>query len=291
MKGEMKKMDIQLSDSKLKSLIRLCKVTGNYKKLAVVGLILISNKVDEISAKLGIRARKKTDHEHLFEYIEFINQIFYKSLQLIIVPEDIVESLKTIELLFMKLRGELPYDHIKEIYEIYYEMRKIDVPNVYKSFEASDMHEYSDLNLFSYLTNKGKKKNPQDRVKYLLLQQIVQKEKLLRKSMGDSFNKDSFEQTLQLNRLKSSLNSKSKGRISAPGKLTSNIYYQISQQISLKYLLLGGVIVFILLDAVVIYESIMFPHLVSVLNIYLITFLGVTLLLFLTYRKLFKQGE
>lgn len=286
------KMDIQLSDSKLKSLIRLCKATGNSKKLAVVGLILISNKVDEISAKLGIRARKKTDHEHLFEYIEFINQIFYKSLQIIVVHEDIVESLKSIELLFMKLRGDLPYDHIKELYEIYYEMRKIDVPNVYKSFVASDMHEYSDLNLFSYLTYKGKKKNShQDRVKSLLFQQIAQKEKVLRKSMDDSFNKDSFEQTLQLNRLKSSINSKSKGRISATGKLTSNIYYQISQQISLKYLLLGGIIVFILLDAVVIYESIMFPHLVSVLSMYLITFLGVALLLFLIYRKLFKRGE
>ena len=286
------KMDIQLSDSKLKSLIRLCKATGNYKKLAVVGLILISNKVDEISVKLGIRVRKKSDHEHLFEYIEFINQVFYKSLQVIVVTEDIVESLKTIELLFMKLRGDLPYDYIKELYEIYYEMRKIDVPNVYKSFEASDMHEYSDLNFFSYLKKKGKKKNiHQDRVKSLLFQQIAQKEKVLRNSMDDSFNKDAFEQTLQLNMLKSSLNSKSKGRISATGKLTSNIYYQISQQISLKYLLLGGMIVFILLDAVVIYESIMFPHLVSVLSIYLITFLGVTLLLFLIYRKLFKQGE
>lgn len=287
----MTKMDIQLSDSKLKSLIRLCKATGNFKKLAVIGLILISNKVDEISAKLGIRARKKTDHEHLFEYIEFINQLFNKSLQVIIVPEDIVESLKTIELLFMKLRGDLPYDHIKELYEIYYEMRKIDVPNVYKSFETSDIHEYSDLNLFSYLTNRGKKKNSQDHVKALLFQQIAQKEKVLRKSMDDSFNKDSFEQTLQLNRLKSSLNSKSKGRISATEKLTSNIYYQISQQISLKYLLLAGMIVFILLDAVIIYESIMFPHLVSVLSIYLITFLGVVLLLSLIYRKLFKRGE
>ncbi|MFX0019566.1 MAG: hypothetical protein ACFFAK_01935 [Promethearchaeota archaeon] len=285
-------MNIQLSDSKLKNLIRLCKATGNYKKLAVVGLILISNKVDEISAKLGIRARKKTEYEHLFEYIEFINQIFYKSVQVIIVPEEIVESLKTIELLFMKLRGDLPYNHIKELYEIYYEIRKIDVPNVYKSFEAKDMHEYSDLNLFSYLTNKGKKKiNHRDRVKSLLFQQIAQKQKVLRKSMEDSFNKDSFEQTLQLNRLKSSLKNKSKGRISATGKLTYNIYYQISQQVSLKYLLLGGVIVFILLDAVIIYESLVFQHLVSVLSMYLITFLGVALLLFIIYRKLFKRGE
>ncbi|MFX1493418.1 MAG: hypothetical protein ACFFBZ_03985, partial [Promethearchaeota archaeon] len=66
-------MEHPLTDSKLKNLIRLCKATGNFKKLAVVGLILISNKIDEISAKLGIRTRKKDEHEHLFSYIEFVN--------------------------------------------------------------------------------------------------------------------------------------------------------------------------------------------------------------------------
>lgn len=285
-------MDVQLTDSKLKNLIRLCKATGNYKKLAVVGLILISNKVDEISAKLGIRTRKKNDHEHLFSYIEFINHIFYESLHLTIVPEELIEPLKTIELLFMKLRGDLPYDHLKELYEIYYEMRKIDVPNIYKSFEAKDMHEYSDLNLFSYLSRSGKKKkNKQSGVKSLLFQQITQKEKHLRDSLDNSFSKESFEQVLQLNRLKASLNSTSKGKISTSSKLGANIYYQMSQQTSLKYLLIGGIIAFMLLGGVIIYESIMFPHLVSVVSIYLITFLGLAVLLFLIYHRLFKRGE
>ena len=285
-------MDVQLTDSKLKNLIRLCKATGNYKKLAVVGLILISNKVDEISAKLGIRTRKKNDQEHLFSYIEFINHIFDESLHLTIVPEELIEPLKTIELLFMKLRGDLPYDHIKELYEIYYEIRKIDVPNIYKSFEAKDMHEYSDLNLFSYLSSSGKKKkNKHNGVKSLLFQQIAQKEKRLRNSIDHSFNKESFEQVLQLNRLKSSLSSPSKGKISTSSKLGSNIYYQMSQQTSLKYLLIGGIIAFMLLGGVIIYESIMFPHLVSVVSIYLITFLGLAVLLFLIYHRLFKRGE
>jgi len=285
-------MDFQLTDSKLKNLIRLCKATGNYKKLAVVGLILISNKVDEISAKLGIRTRKKNDHEHLFSYIEFINHIFYESLHLTIVAEELIEPLKTIELLFMKLRGDLPYDHIKELYEIYYEMRKIDVPNIYKSFEAKDMYEYSDLNLFSYLSKSGKKKkNKQNGVKSLLFQQIAQKEKHLRNSLDHSFNKESFEHVLQLNRLKSSLSSTSKRKISTSSKLGSNIYYQMSQQTSLRYLLIGGIIAFMLLGGVIIYESITFPHLVSVVSIYLITFLGFAVLLFLIYHRLFKRGE
>ena len=285
-------MEHPLTDSKLKNLIRLCKATGNYKKLAVVGLILISNKVDEISAKLGIRTRKKDDQEHLFSYIEFINHIFSESLHFTIVPEEIIEPLKTIELLFMKLRGELPYDHIKKLYEIYFEIRKIEVPNIYKSFEAKDMHEYSDLNLFTYLSKSGKKKKgKQDGVKSLLFQQIAQKEKSLRKSLDDSFNREAFEQVLQLNQLKTSLKSSSKGRISATGKLTSNVYYRMSQQTSLKYLLIGGIIAFILLNGVIIFESITFPYLVSVISIYLITFLGLAILLFLIYHKLFKRGE
>ncbi|MFX1494358.1 MAG: hypothetical protein ACFFBZ_08775 [Promethearchaeota archaeon] len=284
-------MEHPLTDSKLKNLIRLCKATGNFKKLAVVGLILISNKIDEISAKLGIRTRKKDEHEHIFSYIEFVNHILSESLHFTILPEELIEPLKTIELLFMKLRGDLPYDHIKELYEIYFEIRKIDVPNIYKSFEAKDIREYSDLNLFSYLSKSGKKKKgKQDGVKSLLFQQIAQKERKLQKSLDHSFNKEDFEQTLQLNRLKSSLCSSSKGRISTTGKLTSNIYYQISQQTSLKYLLIGGIIAFILLDGVVIFESISFPHLVSVLSIYLITFLGLAILLFLFYHKLFR-GE
>ncbi|MFW9946482.1 MAG: hypothetical protein ACFFDX_06595 [Candidatus Odinarchaeota archaeon] len=284
-------MEHPLTDSKLKNLIRLCKATGNFKKLAVVGLILISNKIDEISAKLGIRTRKKDENEHLFSYIEFVNHILSESLHFTILPEELIEPLKTIELLFMKLRGDLPYDHIKELYEIYFEIRKIDVPNIYKSFEAKDIREYSDLNLFSYLSKSGKKKKgKQDGVKSLLFQQIAQKERKLQKSLDHSFNKEDFEQTLQLNRLKSSLCSSSKGRISTTGKLTSNIYYQISQQTSLKYLLIGGIIAFILLDGVVIFESISFPHLVSVLSIYLITFLGLAILLFLFYHKLYR-GE
>lgn len=285
-------MDTRLSDLKLKNLIRLCKATKNYKKLAVVGLILISNKVDEISTKLGIRARKKAENEHLFKYLEFINRLFYEMVKINIVPEEVIERLKVIELLFMKLRGDIPYDHIKELYEMYYELRKIDVPNVYKSFELEDAHHDSDLNLFSYLSGKGKRKNTRhDQIKQLLMHQITQKEINVRRTMDESFDKESFEKALYLKRLRSSLSSKTKNIIPSTGKLNSNIYYQITQQSSLKYLLLGGIVVFILLLGVIIYESVIFTHLTSVLSLYLITFLGITLVLFLVYHKYFRGGE
>ena len=44
-------MSERLLDLKLKRLIQLCKETGNYKKLAVVSFVLVSNMVDEIGIK------------------------------------------------------------------------------------------------------------------------------------------------------------------------------------------------------------------------------------------------
>ena len=68
-------MNYSVLDSKLKTLIKVCKETGNYKKLGVVSFILTSNILDEIGLKLGIRPRKrnKSSEEHIFRYMELIN--------------------------------------------------------------------------------------------------------------------------------------------------------------------------------------------------------------------------
>ena len=67
-------MNYSIIDSKLKTLIVMCKETGNRKKLAVVSFILVSNILDEIGIKLGIRPRKKnkTPEEHIFRYMQLI---------------------------------------------------------------------------------------------------------------------------------------------------------------------------------------------------------------------------
>ncbi len=69
-------MSERLLDVKLKRLIQLCKETGNYKKLAVVSFVLVSNAVDEIGIKLGMRTRERGSGENIFEYMKLVNNIF-----------------------------------------------------------------------------------------------------------------------------------------------------------------------------------------------------------------------
>ena len=52
-------MNTQFIDTKIKSLIQICKDTKNYRKLTIVGYALISNILDETGIKLGLRPRDK----------------------------------------------------------------------------------------------------------------------------------------------------------------------------------------------------------------------------------------
>lgn len=284
-------MDIQLIDSKLKNLIKLCKISGNYKKLAVVGWILVCNRVNEISTRLGIRTRKKANNESLFMYMQFINQVFSELMKINIFSPEIIEHVKQFEILFLKLRSDVPYNHIKELYAVYYDLRKLDIPNFFEALEVSNIHQYSDLNLFSSISQKGKRKKNYNIIKELLLHNIRQKEANLQQSLNTSFNKESFEQVLFLNKIKKLITSKSKRHLSSNENLNTNSLYQISQYTSLKYILIGGIIAFALLGSAVVWESIMLPHLALSLSLYTIFFLGMGVILFLVYHKHFSHSE
>jgi len=91
-------------DSKLKHLIQVCKETQNYKKLAVTGFILISNKIEEIGIRLGLRPRNKEKDEKLFEYMKLINDVFETNLKIHIFRENLLDTLKQCETLFLRKR-------------------------------------------------------------------------------------------------------------------------------------------------------------------------------------------
>ena len=125
-------------------MIQACKETGNFKKLAVVGFISTSNIVDEISLKLGMRPRNRGKNEEmLFEYMGVVNDIFERNLQIQIYNQNLVNSIKEIELLFLRNRGDLPYKYIKNLINVYYELRKINVPNLYKGMTGEDYFEFA----------------------------------------------------------------------------------------------------------------------------------------------------
>ena len=94
-------MSSKISEVKLKTLIQVCKETGNTKKLAVVSFILTSNKVDEIGITLGFRKRNKNAEESLDDYITILNQIFQKNLQISIFTNNQIETIRECEPLFL----------------------------------------------------------------------------------------------------------------------------------------------------------------------------------------------
>ncbi|MFX0032544.1 MAG: hypothetical protein ACFE8E_07120 [Candidatus Hodarchaeota archaeon] len=273
---------MNIVDSKLKHLIHLCKQTQNYKKMAVVGFVLVSNTIDEISARLGIRARKKQENELLHRYLEFINSVFHNLIKSPIFHTSIIERLKVSELIFLKLRGELPSNYIKEIFELYYDLKQIDIPNIYQVLGKDFIPLDTDLNLFMTMaTNKDKKSS---KTKQLILHNIHQKEISLQRALQQNFNKESFEQAIYMKQLKNSI-TKPKRFLSFSGKLS------MKEASSLRYIMIGIIIVFSLIGSAILYEMIMFPYLTMAVSIYLILFFGSSLITLLLYLKCFQRGE
>ena len=110
-------MNFQIIDTKLKNLIQVCKESENYKKLAVVSFILTSNILNEIGIKLGIRPRNSSSGEKIFEYLELINKVFEDNLKIPIFQKEHVETLRVCEILFLKNKGDIPYEYIKTMFD------------------------------------------------------------------------------------------------------------------------------------------------------------------------------
>ncbi len=149
-------MNNSVLDLKLKSLIHACKASGNFKKLSVVGFILTSNIIDAISIKLGMRPRHKKEQEKLFEYLYLVNGVFEKNLQITIFHSELIDSLKEVELLFLKSRGDLPYEYLKQLIALYYELRKFEVPNLHKGMIGEDFLGNSNMGTLNFFSRRSK---------------------------------------------------------------------------------------------------------------------------------------
>jgi hypothetical protein len=279
-------MEGPLLDSKLKQLIKLCKVSQNYKKLGIIAFILISNTIDEISTRLAIRPRKKAEGEKLWTYMGFINHIFQEYIQATILPPEVIEQIKIIEILFFKLKGDLPYDHVKELYAIYFQLRKIKVPNLYESANINDLPSQTNFNLLFSLADTHKTKRPDTtKFKTMLMHYIQQEETKLKIALKANYDKDAFERALYLKKMKHNITSPTIGILSPGTHLTTHALYQISQFGSLKYIVWAGIVLFALLFGVILMEAVLYPYITGAVGIYLICFLSLALLLFLVHHK------
>ncbi|MFW9881970.1 MAG: hypothetical protein ACFFG0_53585, partial [Candidatus Thorarchaeota archaeon] len=239
-------MNYHTIDAKLKNLIQVCKETQNYKKLAVVSFILTSNRLNEIGINIGVRARNRIAGEKLFEYMELINEIFDRNLRICIFRNKDIDIIRQCEILFLKNKGTIPVDYIKQMFTIYYDLRRLEVPNLHKNLNQEEFLESSKLGVFSFLSSGGKRKEKHSLdLKPLLLQKIAEKESYLRKSLKYELNSQSFETAIHLHSLRNSITKQKTGKITVKGALKDNIIYQKSIESIFGYLMLGAIMLLI----------------------------------------------
>ena len=274
----------RILDLKLKSLIEVCKETENYKKLAVVGFTLVSNMIDEIALKLGARPRKK-EKETLLRYMNVVNEIYENNLQVQIFQDDIVETVKEVELLFHNNRGDLPLEYIKKILGTYYELRKIKVPNVYKSLTGEGYYDDSNLHMLS--TGIRGKKESYSKFKPILLQKISEQERMLQKRLNAQLDQGDLERVILLKKMKQGLDDE-RG-FAMQGTLKDSLNYQQSHSVIIKFMLIGVLLLSLFLSIIIIAEIFLYPLTIPPLSNLLLIFLGVVAFIILLYKNILRE--
>jgi len=273
----------RLLDVKLKRLIQLCKETGNYKKLAVVSFMLVSNAVDEIGIKLGMRTREKGSGENIFEYMKLVNNIFTLNFNVSVFKLELIEKLSQIELLFLKRQGEINLEHVKSVFETYYELRKLEVPNLHENINSEVLNRNRTVSMLSFLSGgHSKRRKSENALNPMLMQRFKDEEKSLQIQLEQKFDKNAFEKILHLKTVRKNLEQKSRGKIVISGALKDNISYRHSKENIGQLMIFSLIILFAMIGAVLLVESFMYGVLsMSISNTTLICFGVVAVLIFI----------
>ena len=281
-------MKEKLLDLKLKRLIQLCKETNNHKKIAVVSFVLTSNIVDEIGIKLGMRSREKSAGEKIFEYMELVNKVFGVNFSVNVFRPELIEVLKRVELLFLKKEGELRFEYTKEIFEVYYELRKLDVPNLHDSINSEVIDKNRTISMFSFLSGGRIGKDKEEGMfNSILLQKFKEEEKALQYQLNKQFDKNAFEKILQLKTIRQSIEQKKGGKIVISGSLKDNISYKQSKEQVGQFLVIGIIILFAMIGSVSLIEALMYGFLSVAISYNLLVCFGVIIVLYFVNKTYF----
>ena len=283
-------MKEQLLDLKIKRLIQLCKETKNYKKLAVVSFVLTSNTIDEIGIKLGMRPREKNAGEKIFEYMELVNKVFALNFKISVFKPKVIEILSQIELLFLKKQGDISLEHIKEVFDIYYELRKLEVPNLHENINSDVLNRNRSISMFSFLSGNQKSRNKKESTfKPILLHKFKEEEKALQIQLEKDFDKEVFEKILHLKTIRKNIEQRSKGKIIISGSLKDNISYRQSKEQIGQFLVFGLIILFAMIGIVTVIESLMFGVLSVVISYNILICFGAILVLYFINKTYFSK--
>ena len=187
-------MKQEVIDIKLMELVTVCVQTGNLKKIAVTYSALIRNKINEMSIKLGLPPIKDL---YISKQMMVINEFTYVNFDFVIFQENLLRQMKKCELVFIRTDGDMPLNYIKMLTPIYYELRKIIVPNLNETIKSSDVARSSEYRKLSLLSSgKRKEKDPNASIRELILSSIKEKLRVNGAKMNQRYNYDLFSNNI-----------------------------------------------------------------------------------------------
>jgi hypothetical protein len=237
-----------------------------------------------------MRPREKSSGEKLFEYMELVNKIFNVNFSVNVFRSELIDVLKRIELLFLKKEGELRLEYIKEIFEIYYELRKLDVPNLHDNINSEIIDKNRTISLFSFLSgNQNAKRKKDNLFNPILLHKFKEEEKALQYQLNKQFNKNTFEKILQLKTIRKGIEQKKGGKIVISGSLKDNISYKQSKEQVGQFLVIGIIILFAMVGSVSLIEALMYGLLSMAISYNLLVCFGAIVVLYFVNKTYFSN--
>ncbi|MFX1500391.1 MAG: hypothetical protein ACFFDH_05435 [Promethearchaeota archaeon] len=289
-------MNFEVTDSKLKTLIQLCKKNNNYRRISIVFFNLLNNLIDQIGPKLAIRIRndnkKEKKKEKLFEYMEYINKKYNQDLNVRIFKPNIIESVMRIEDLYRRNNCILPHNILKELITVYYDLRSLKFPDFNKLIKGNKLVNISELDTFHILfhENEGKFSGSNNNIGTLVLQKKMEQSELeLQKRLRREYNPDDLEQLLYLKKISNTLNSTNNGKILLQGKLKDDIMYNLSKKEIANYFILGLAVCSLSMAVLILIEMNQFLSAMNGLTPFLIIPIFLSIILLYTFNKLSKK--
>lgn len=261
----------------LQRLIEACKRTGDFQPVAKLGLSLISNKVNELGIKLGFPARNGEGISISVHARKLNDAVEQAGFGFKLIPATCVDKLYLIERYLEHANGNISLKTIKDMLEVYYELKKITVP----AFHETQPNTNPSLQLFSSMSSpKGSKI---DGYKTLLLGKLKEKEMRLQNKLCSGYDPETFQESMMVKRLMKSVKSNS----SKQDSFISMFQNSLKKGGITGYYLIAAFILFLGLGIVTAYQCSLYPFLTEALNtIYFLFFAGAGLMV-LGYWYLF----
>ncbi|MBD3253764.1 MAG: hypothetical protein GF383_01660 [Candidatus Lokiarchaeota archaeon] len=293
----MSKIDIKYDeiDENLRKLAVACLKTKNYRKLVDIGYKLLRNYINELGLKLGVRPRDKTKEEFLFQYAELLNSIFYDNFEIYLFSEELVQKLQDIEVFFLPQWRKPTQDMVKELFSIYYDVRKILIPDLYEVIDHESYEEHVHPSLYAFrFYGKNREESvgsTDDAIKSYVSHKLTTQKKAIEKKLKKNYDSSLLKEALYLRKTKEALEKSDNGKIRIRGALKDDLHYKVQNDVTMGFMLLGVCVLFALFGIAALIQVIFTPSLTYALSTFLFASFGFAGFTFYIYYNNYRKED